>query len=70
MITVKNLTKQGREVIFFDSDEYIHYWLPAAAVVSVPDDFITDTVREAPEIMYSRKTSQSTHHQSTLLLQE
>tara|TARA_R110000803_G_scaffold49048_2_gene102002 strand:+ start:999 stop:1184 length:186 start_codon:yes stop_codon:yes gene_type:complete len=59
MITVKNLTKQGREVIFFDSDEYIHYWLPAAAVVSVPDDFITDTVREAARrkiLKFSRPT--------------
>jgi len=46
MITVKNLTKQGREVIFKDTNEYIHRWLGAHASVLVPDSFITDTVNE------------------------
>lgn len=46
MITVKNLTKQGREVIFKDGLGYIHYWLEAHKSVTMPDDFITDTVTE------------------------
>jgi len=46
MITVRNLTKQGREVIFKDAEGYIHQWLEAHASISVPDSFITDTVTE------------------------
>tara|TARA_R100000458_G_scaffold2536_3_gene2073 strand:+ start:3355 stop:3531 length:177 start_codon:yes stop_codon:yes gene_type:complete len=46
MITVQNLTRQGREVIFKDANEYIHRWLEAHASVSVPESFITDTVTE------------------------
>ena len=46
MITVQNLTKQGREVIFYDGKEYIHYWLTGQTSVSMPDEFITETVTE------------------------
>ena len=46
MITVKNLTKQGREVIFKDGAKYIHYWLEAHKAVTMPDNFITETVTE------------------------
>tara|TARA_R110002020_G_scaffold142235_1_gene314332 strand:+ start:5543 stop:5722 length:180 start_codon:yes stop_codon:yes gene_type:complete len=46
MITVKNLTKQGREVIFRDGTEYVHYWLNGRESVTMPDNFITDTVNE------------------------
>tara|TARA_R110002020_G_scaffold316683_1_gene531959 strand:- start:7229 stop:7405 length:177 start_codon:yes stop_codon:yes gene_type:complete len=46
MITVRNLTKQGREVIFKDAEGYTHQWLEAHATISVPDSFITDTVTE------------------------
>ena len=46
MVTIKNLTKQGREVIFYDGKEYIHYWLEAHSSVSVPDSFVTDTITE------------------------
>ena len=46
MITVKNLTTQSREIIFKDNKEYIHYWLKGHASVTMPDDFITDTVTE------------------------
>lgn len=46
MITVQNLTKQGREVIFYDGKEYIHYWLEGHASIAMPDSFITNTVSE------------------------
>ena len=46
MITVQNLTKQGREVIFYDGKEYIHYWLEGHASITMPDSFITNTVSE------------------------
>lgn len=46
MITVQNLTKQGREVIFYDGKEYIHYWLEGHASIKMPDSFITNTVSE------------------------
>lgn len=46
MITVQNLTKQGREVIFYDGKEYIHYWLEGQSSVTMPDSFITNTVTE------------------------
>jgi hypothetical protein len=45
MITVQNLTKQSMEVIFHDSQEYIHYWLKGRTSVSVPKEFITETTR-------------------------
>ena len=46
MITVKNLTTQGREIIFRDGNEYIHYWLKVHESVAMPNNFITDTVTE------------------------
>tara|TARA_R110000744_G_scaffold358490_1_gene465573 strand:+ start:416 stop:592 length:177 start_codon:yes stop_codon:yes gene_type:complete len=46
MITVKNLTTQGREIIFKDGNEYIHYWLKGHESVTMPDNFITETVTE------------------------
>ena len=46
MITVKNLTTQGRELIFRDGNAYIHYWLKGYESVAMPNDFITDTVNE------------------------
>tara|TARA_R110002167_G_scaffold219701_3_gene424310 strand:+ start:1245 stop:1421 length:177 start_codon:yes stop_codon:yes gene_type:complete len=46
MITVKNLTTQGRELIFRDGSKYIHYWLKGRESVSMPNDFITETVTE------------------------
>jgi hypothetical protein len=46
MITVKNLTRQGREIIFKDGNEYIHYWLKGHESVTMPNNFITDTVTE------------------------
>jgi hypothetical protein len=46
MITVQNLTKQGREIIFYDGKEYIHYWIKSHETVTMPDSFITDTVTE------------------------
>jgi|TARA_R100000152_G_C6734649_1_gene158963 hypothetical protein len=46
MITVKNETKQGREVIFRDGQKYIHYWLSPRASVSMPETFITETLHE------------------------
>jgi hypothetical protein len=46
MITVRNLTKQGREVIFKEANGYTHRWLEAHASVTVPETFITDTVNE------------------------
>jgi hypothetical protein len=33
------------EVIFHDSQEYIHYWLKGRTSVSVPKEFITETTR-------------------------
>jgi hypothetical protein len=46
MITVKNLTTQGRELIFRDGKGYIHYWLKGHESVQMPNNFITDTVTE------------------------
>jgi len=46
MITVKNQTQQGREVIFRDGSEYIHYWLNGKESVTMPKHFITDTINE------------------------
>jgi hypothetical protein len=46
MVTIRNLTKQGLEIIFKDGQQYSHYWLDAAASVTVPSDFITDTISE------------------------
>jgi len=46
MITVKNLTHQGRELIFRDGSEYIHYWLNGKDSVTMPKNYITDTVNE------------------------
>ena len=38
MITVKNLTTQGREVIISKTvREYIHYWLEGHASIAMPD---------------------------------
>jgi len=59
MITVQNLTKQGREVIFYDGKEYIHYWLEGQATVTRPDSYITNTVNELArrKILLLQKTN-------------
>jgi hypothetical protein len=46
MITVRNLTKQGREVIFKDDNGFIHQWLESHASITVPNSFVTETVTE------------------------
>jgi len=46
MITLRNLTSQGKELIFFDGKDYVHHWLNPKASVQVPKLFLTDTVRE------------------------
>tara|TARA_R100001509_G_scaffold156901_1_gene120565 strand:+ start:985 stop:1161 length:177 start_codon:yes stop_codon:yes gene_type:complete len=46
MITVKNLTKQGREVIFKEANGYKHHWLKSHDSVTVAESSLTETVKE------------------------
>ena len=46
-VLVRNLTAQGREVIFNDGAEPIHYWLNAKQSIRVPHTFLTPLVTEA-----------------------
>ena len=46
MFTLRNLSSQGKELIFFNGSEYVHHWLDSKASVQMPKSFITDTVKE------------------------
>jgi len=46
MITLRNLSAQGKEIIFYDGTEYIHHWLDAKSFVKIPKSFLTDTTIE------------------------
>jgi hypothetical protein len=45
MFVLRNLSSQGKELIFFDGKEYCHHWLEAKASVRIPESFITPTVK-------------------------
>jgi len=44
-ICVKNVSRQGLELIFNKGGQWEHYWLEAGKSVSVPQSHLTDTVR-------------------------
>jgi len=46
-VLVKNLTAQGREVIFHDGVNPIHYWLQGKTAIRIPQSFLTPLVTEA-----------------------
>ena len=46
MFTLRNLSSQAKELIFFNGSEYVHHWLDPKANITIPKSFITDTVKE------------------------
>ena len=46
MVTLRNLSTQGKELIFFDGKGYVHHWLDPKNYLQVPKSFLTDTVVE------------------------
>jgi len=45
MLVLRNLSSQGKELIFFDGKEYHHHWLEPKDFVRVPKSFITPSVQ-------------------------
>jgi hypothetical protein len=45
MLTIRNLSSQGKELIFFDGKDYLHHWLESKSSVKIPESFITPTVQ-------------------------